>query len=82
MTRTKKGYLKLPFLNLYVKGSRCPWHEKSEGVKYGWNPYKDAGWGRFGGGWKWKLGIMAGGSTLIVEWIFGSTRICWNKDHV
>lgn len=24
-------------------------------------------WGRFGGGWNWKLGIMAGGKTVIVS---------------
>ncbi len=30
---------------------------------------------RFGGGWDWKLGVMIGGTSIILELIFGSVRI-------
>jgi hypothetical protein len=30
--------------------------------------------GRFGGGWQWKLGLQAGGRTLIVNLLVASLR--------
>jgi len=61
--------------------SRWPWQlrnphfaSKSQpGDKYGW--FNLDGMGRFGGGWNFKLGIMIGGSTIIIDLIFGSIRI-------
>lgn len=32
------------------------------------------GWGRFGGGWNFKFGIQAGGSTLILDLCVMSIR--------
>ena len=32
-------------------------------------------WGRFGGGWNYKLGVMFGYKTVIVDLLFGSIRI-------
>lgn len=49
----------------------CPKTEKV-GAKYGWMP--TGGMGRFGGGWKWSLGINVGGSTVILDLLFGSIR--------
>jgi len=33
-------------------------------------------WGRFGGGWNWKLGFMAGGSTVIFNLLILAIRVC------
>lgn len=35
---------------------------------------KYALWGRFGGGWNWKFGFQAGGSTLIIELLVMTLR--------
>lgn len=32
-------------------------------------------WGRFGGGWNWKLGIDIGGSTIILNLLVANLRI-------
>lgn len=40
---------------------------------------KDKIFGRFGGGWNWKVGIQVGGSCMIISWLVGSTRITWRK---
>ncbi len=31
--------------------------------------------GRFGGGWKYKLGIQMGGSSIIINLLYGMIRI-------
>lgn len=35
---------------------------------------RQTGWCRFGGGWKWKLGVDIGGKTVIVNLIWGLVR--------
>ena len=35
--------------------------------------------GRFGGGWKYCLGFKYGGRTIILDLLFGSIRISWEK---
>lgn len=35
--------------------------------------------GRFGGGWNWSLGFVAGGSTVIFNLLVMSVRVSWNK---
>lgn len=32
-------------------------------------------WGRFGGGWNWKVGIAIGGTTVILDLLVSSVRI-------
>lgn len=32
-------------------------------------------WGRFGGGWNWKLGIQIGGSTIIMSLLIAEITI-------
>lgn len=39
-------------------------------------------WGRFGGGWNWKLGFQIGGSTVIVNLLTFSLRFWWKKNEV
>ena len=35
--------------------------------------------GRFGGGWDWKVGIQAGGRTVIISLLVCSLIISWRK---
>lgn len=68
--------------NIEITASRCPWqrvpahwsHDGKTPKRYGWGNVP--GMGRFGGGWQYKLGMQWGGRTLIIDWIFGSIRIC------
>lgn len=36
-------------------------------------------WGRFGGGWNWKVGFQLGGSTLVVSILLIEARISIRK---
>lgn len=68
-------YTKIPLVHVWVSASRWPWQG------YGWGGTSDivtaplASGARFGGGWKWKLGIDCGGSTVILNLVFGMIRI-------
>lgn len=62
---------------LKVTADRFPWQG------YGWFPHKNdnsqkamfnPSGARFGGGWNYKLGLSIGGSTVIIDLIFGSLR--------
>lgn len=63
---------------LKITASRWPWQG------YGWFPHRN-GKGptaplnptgaRFGGGWRWKLGVSIGGGTVILDLLFGMVRI-------
>jgi hypothetical protein len=35
----------------------------------------DSLWGRFGGGWNWKLGFQIGGNTLLISLLICEIRI-------
>lgn len=61
-----------------ITASRWPWQG------YGWFPHKNgkgptamlnSSGARFGGGWKYKLGISVGGSAIILDLLFGMVRI-------
>lgn len=61
-----------------ITASRFPWQG------YGWFPHKNGkgptapinpGGARFGGGWNWKLGISTGGTTILLDLLFGTVRI-------
>lgn len=65
---------------LDITASRFPWQG------YGWFPHKNGkgptallnGSGaRFGGGWKYKLGVSIGGTTVMVDLLFGTLSIRW-----
>lgn len=61
-----------------ITASRFPWQG------YGWFPHKN-GKGptamlnpqgsRFGAGWNYKLGVSVGGTTLLIDLLFGTVRI-------
>jgi hypothetical protein len=42
-------------------------------IKIEWRSKKNL-WGRFGGGWNWKLGLQAGGSTIILDCLVFTLR--------
>jgi hypothetical protein len=61
-----------------IKADRWPWQG------YGWFPHKNekgrtallnASGARFGAGWEYKLGISIGGSTVLIDLLFGMIRI-------
>lgn len=51
--------------------------DKTAGERWGWNPFKVKGMGRFGGGWAFKFGIVASSSfsDVCVDLAIGSVRI-------
>jgi len=36
-------------------------------------------WGRFGGGWNWKVGVQVGGRTVIFNLLTFSLSVSWEK---
>ena len=52
---------------------RKNWRLGRLAVQYHWRSKKNL-WGRFGGGWNWKLGFQVGGSTVIVDLLVFSLR--------
>ena len=51
--------------------------DKTEGERFGWNPFKVKGAGRFGGWWAFKLGLTVSstGRDVILELGIGAIRI-------
>lgn len=43
-------------------------------IVFSWRSKKNA-WGRFGGGWNWKVGIQIGASVVIVSLLVAELRI-------
>jgi hypothetical protein len=64
------------FLKWEIKASRWPWQEG-----YNWRGMTssaaplNAGGARFGGGWGYKLGIDIGGTTIMLNLLFGMVSI-------
>lgn len=70
-----------------VKFSGWPWQtvnshwssdaDKTNGQKWGWNPFKVKGAGRFGGWWAFKFGITFSSSLrdIVLDLGIGSIRI-------
>lgn len=63
---------------LEIKTSRWPWQG------YGWFPHKNGkgpkamfnpNGARFGGGWRYKLGVEIGGATIMMNLLFGIVTI-------
>lgn len=59
-----------------IVASRWPWQPGYDwrGMKNCSAPLNRDG-ARFGGGWRYKVGFQWGGSTLIIDLLFGSIRI-------
>ena len=63
-----------------IKFSRWPGQKQVfSNEKYGWRHKSNGIMGRFGGGWRWKLGFSMGSKSCIIDLIFGSIRISWEK---
>ena len=56
---------------------RREWKIGKYEICYKRKPNKE-GWGRFGGGWNWKLGFQAGGKTIIISLLVADIRISKN----
>ena len=68
-------YRKIPLVPLWIMARNWPWQTLSPEGRWKWGMLSD--WGRFGGGWHWKLGILWGGNSCILELVFGYIRITW-----
>ena len=77
LTKNEKGIIAfMRFKNEFDKGKRetvktLNWGRLS--ITYTQRSRKLL-WGRFGGGWQWKLGFMAAGKTVIVNLLVCSIR--------
>lgn len=65
--------------NFTIRARRWPWQEG-----YGWFPHKtergpkallNSQGSRFGAGWNYKLGISIGGSSVLIDLLFGMVII-------
>ena len=45
-------------------------------ISFNWRS-ADNFWGRFGGGWNWKLGFAASGKTVIISLLIADLRFDW-----
>lgn len=73
---------------LVITAQRFPWQG------YGWAPHKkpvdqrafraplNSSGARFGGGWKYKLGVSVGGTTVMVDLLFGLLSFSIEKKEV
>ena len=52
-------------------------YDGTVGQKWGWNPFKVKGMGRFGGGWAIKIGVTVSKSLrdIVIDCGIGSIRI-------
>jgi len=67
--------------NLKISATRWPWQKYSPTMKYGWfGTGKRIYMARFGGGWKFKLGVDVGGSTVLFNLGFGIVDFRWETD--
>lgn len=62
----------------------CPWHDIEQSPfydspkgKYGWNPFKVLGWGRYGGNWAIKFGIEIGSQMTNIHFGLGTIGISY-----
>ncbi len=76
ITKEESGIISMVRLNRLWKIQEInrSWHIGKTKITFRWRS-KDNLWGRFGGGWNWKLGFQAGGKTLILDILIASLRI-------
>ena len=80
LSEEEKGIVAIVRFNAAEKKTEIKkeWHIGRLRIVYHWRSSKNL-WGRFGGGWNWKLGIQAGARTVIVEMLVFSLRFEWKK---
>ena len=81
LTDEQKGILAVVELNKIVPRLEVKkeWRLGRLRFVYNWRSKKNL-WGRFGGGWNWELGFMAGGKTVILNLLVASLRISWHEE--
>lgn len=65
----------------------CPWQDVEQSPfydfpkgKYGWNPFKVLGWGRYGGNWAIKFGVEIGSQMTNIHFGLGTITIKYAVD--
>ena len=78
-----KGILSMVALNkLWPKEEiRREWNIGKLSIEFCWRSSKNL-WGRFGGGWNWKLGFAASGSTILLHILIFTIMIWKRKDNL
>jgi hypothetical protein len=61
-----------------IKGIEKRWRFGRFRLRFEWRSSKNL-WGRFGGGWNWKLGFQIGSSTIIFNLLVASFSITLEK---
>lgn len=74
------AYTKIPLVPIWVSPQGWPWQIRESDGSWGWG--HPGGHGRFGGGWRWKLGIQWGGSQCVFDLVFGYVRVSWDKKRM
>lgn len=79
-----RGGVTMRIGRLTITASRFPWQG------YGWFPHKsgngpraplNSSGARFGAGWKYKLGVSVGGTTVMFDVLFGIISVRLEKRH-
>jgi hypothetical protein len=65
--------------NLIIRAERWPWQGYGWGPTGGFTAPGNRSGARFGGGWRWKLGIAIGGTTVLVDLLFGVLTFRWES---
>lgn len=82
LTKREEGILAICRLNQAMKRIEIvkKWRVGRLEVEFNWRSAKNL-WGRFGGGWNWKVGFQASGSTVIVFLLICYFVINWRKNN-
>jgi len=75
--KERRGILAICALNKLIKEPtwNFRWAVGRLKIHFEWRSSKDL-WGRFGGGWDWKVGFQSGGSDIILYFLVCSVRLC------
>ncbi|AWB21208.1 hypothetical protein DA075_10020 [Methylobacterium currus] len=65
--------------NLIIRAERWPWQGYGWRSTGGFKAPLNQGGARFGAGWRWKLGICVGSTTVLVELLFGMLVFRWES---
>lgn len=65
--------------NLVIRAERWPWQGYGWTSTGGYAAPANRNGARFGGGWRWKLGVCVGSTTVLVELLFGILTFRWES---
>ncbi len=80
-TKREKFWIAIMRFNALEKKQRITkkWTFGKLEITFDWRE-KNCIWGRFGGGWNWKLGFLAGGRTIIINLLICTMRFNLKKE--